>query len=67
MGSGQCLQIKIPASAETDELLESTDMPLLEYDKRWRFYRIQVTQDAADKNRDLLLGLMRRAYELRNG
>jgi hypothetical protein len=62
-----CLQIKIPASAETDELLESTDMPLLEYDKRWRFYRIQVTQDAADKNRDLLLGLMRQAYELRNG
>jgi len=62
-----CLQIKIPASIETDEILESTDMPLLEYDKRWRYYRIQVTQSDVDKNRDLLLGLMRQAYELRNG
>jgi predicted transport protein len=62
-----CLQIKIPASAETDEILENTDMPLLEYDKRWRNYRIQVTQSDVDKNRELLLGLMRQAYELRNG
>ncbi len=62
-----CLQIKIPASAETDEILENTDMPLLEYDKRWRYYRIQVTQPDVDKNRDMLLGLMRQAYELRNG
>ena len=62
-----CLQIKIPASVETDEILENADMPLLEYDKRWRYYRIQVTQSDVDKNRDLLLGLMRQAYELRNG
>jgi hypothetical protein len=62
-----CLQIKIPASAETDEILENTDMPLLEYDKRWRNYRIQVTQLDVDKNRELLLALMSQAYELRNG
>ena len=62
-----CLQIKIPASAETDEILENTDMPLLEYDKRWRNYRIQVTQSDVDKNCELLLDLMRQAYELRNG
>ena len=62
-----CLQIKIPASSETDEILENTDMPLLEYDKRWRNYRIQVTQPDVDKNRELLLALMSQAYALRNG
>jgi hypothetical protein len=62
-----CLQIKIPSSDETDEILESTDLQLLDYDKRWRYYRIQVTQSDVDKNRDLLLDLMRQAYTLRNG
>lgn len=62
-----CLQIKIPSSDETDEILENTDLQLLDYDKRWRHYRIQVTQSDVDKNRDLLLGLMRQAYAVRNG
>lgn len=62
-----CLQIKMPASDEIDEELENANLQLLDYDKRWRHYRIQVTQSDVDKNRDLLLDLMRQAYELRNG
>lgn len=62
-----CLQIKIPSSVETDEILENAEMQLLDYDKRWRNYRIQVTQSDVDKNRELLLDLIRQAYALRNG
>ena len=62
-----CLQIKIPESDETDEILENTNLQLLDYDKRWRNYRVQVNQPSVDEHRELLLDLMRQAYELRNG
>ena len=62
-----CLQIKIPFSDETNEVLENSNLQLLEYDKRWRYYRIQIVQEDVDKNKMLLLDLMRQAYALRNG
>jgi len=62
-----CLQIKIPEVDETNEMLENTNLQLLDYDKRWHNYRIQVTQSDVDNNRNLLLDLMRQAYTLRNG
>jgi hypothetical protein len=62
-----CLQIKIPESDETDEILENTNLQLLDYDKRWRYYRIQVNQSSVDEHRELLLDLMKQAYALRNG
>jgi hypothetical protein len=62
-----CLQIKIQESDETDEILENTNLQLLDYDKRWRNYRIQVNQPSVDEHRELLLDLMKQAYALRNG
>ena len=62
-----CLQIKIPESDESDEILENTNLQLLDYDKRWRNYRIQVNQPSVDEHRELLLELMKQAYALRNG
>ena len=62
-----CLQIKIPESDETDEILENTNLQLLDYDKRWRNYRVQVNQLSVDEHRELLLELMKQAYALRNG
>ena len=62
-----CFQIKIPMSDETDEILENSNLRLLDYDKRWRHYRIQIIQEDVDKNKMLLLDLMRQAYALRNG
>jgi hypothetical protein len=62
-----CLQIKIPKSDETDEILENSNLRLLDYDKRWRHYRIQMVQEDVEKNTKLLLDLMRQAYALRNG
>ena len=61
------LQVKIPPSEEIDEKLENTSLQLLEYDKRWRNYRIQVTKTDVERHRELLLELMNQAYTLRNG
>jgi hypothetical protein len=62
-----CLHIHLPKSKEIDELLEGTDMQLLDYEKRWGNYRVQLTQPDLDKNREVLMDLMRQAYKLRNG
>jgi hypothetical protein len=62
-----CLHIHLPKSKEIDELLEGTDMQLLDYEKRWGNYRVQLTQPDLDKNRGVLMDLMRQAYKLRNG
>ena len=62
-----CLNVQIPNSPETDEELENANLQLLDYDNRWRHYRIQVTQGDVEKNRGLLLALMQQAYTLRNG
>lgn len=61
------LEIKIPQSDEADEALEGSSLPVLGYDKRWRHYRVQLTQPEIDANRDLLLNLMKQAYTHRNG
>lgn len=61
------LHVKIPQSDETDERLENTSLQMLEYDRQWRRYRIQVTNADVEKHRDLLLDLMGQAYTLRNG
>jgi hypothetical protein len=42
-------------------------MQLLDYDKRWRNYRIQIIQDDVEAHREVLLDLMKQAYVLRNG
>lgn len=62
-----CLQLRIPQSEELDELLEDTDLQLLEYDNRWKNYRIQMGQKDVDSNKDLILQMMNKAYVFRNG
>lgn len=62
-----CLHVKLPKSDEIDALLEGTDLHLLDYEKRWGYYRIQLTQSEVDLNRELLIGLMKQAHSLRNG
>jgi predicted transport protein len=61
------LQIKIPLSDETNEVLENSNLQPFDYDNRWRYYQIQIVQEDVDKNKMLLLDLMRQAYGLRNG
>lgn len=62
-----CLQIRLPQSQDSDESLEDTELQLLEYDNRWKNYRIQLGQKDVDAYRDLLLQMMQKAYSFRNG
>jgi len=61
-----CLQFKLPQSSEIDETLEDTGLQLLNYDKRWGHYRVQLTHQDLSQHGEFLLGLMRQAYNRRN-
>lgn len=59
------LEIKLPQSEETDKLISDAGIEILNFDKRWGSYRLNlVDQDIQDKQ-DVLLNLLKSAYELR--
>jgi len=59
------LEIKLKQNAEIDSLIEESDILFINYDKRWGAYKFKVTNDSIDKNRELLLNLLKQAYDLR--
>ena len=61
------LQVKLPPSENMDEILENANLQILESGTRWNQYRIQLKQSDVDSNRELLLSLIKQAYELQNG
>lgn len=59
------LEIGLPRTTETDSLIENTDLDFLDYDARWKKYRLKLTKKDLDANRQLILELMKTAYDLR--
>ena len=59
------LEIGLPRTTETDSLIENTDLDFLDYDARWKKYRLKLTKKDLDTNRELILELMKTAYDLR--
>jgi hypothetical protein len=54
--------LKLPRDEEVIERLEDAGIPVLTYQARWGDFRIQLTKEAFETNRDLLLDLIRRAH-----
>jgi len=61
------LQLKIHESPEIDEILDGTDIPMLDYNKRGGYYCIQLNGTEIEKYKDVILDLMARAYARLNG
>jgi hypothetical protein len=57
------MTLKLPQSKETDDQLEGAGIDTLTYDSPFRQYRIKITPPLEDKQRDLLLALIRQAWE----
>jgi len=61
------LHLKIHESPEIDEILDGTDIPMLDYNKRGGYYCIQLNGTEIEKYKDVILDLMARAYARLNG
>jgi hypothetical protein len=52
------MAIKLPQSLETDEQLEDAGIETLNYESRWRQYRLRIESDVDEKQRSILLKLI---------
>jgi predicted transport protein len=58
------LELRLPRSDERDQQLEQAGLELMDYDGRWRRYRIRLTKGDIEKHNEILTELMREAYQL---
>ena len=59
------LEIRLPKDEENDELVESSGLDYLDYDKRWGSYKIKLSKKDIAENKELLSTLLKKAYDLR--
>lgn len=58
------LEPRLPRSDERDQKLEQAGLDVMDYDGRWRRYRIRLAKGDIEKHKEVLTELMREAYEL---
>lgn len=63
--SGLRLEIHLPQSDETDEAIIGSELDFLDYDKRWGSYRLKLTDKDISAKENVIINLLKRAYELR--
>jgi hypothetical protein len=61
------LELKLNQSEEIDAKINNQGLDTLEYDKRWRAYRIRLGKGDIKKHIEGLRELMQLAFEYRNG
>jgi hypothetical protein len=59
------MTIKLPQTKETDDQLEEAGIETLTYESQWRQYRVRLESQVDDKQREVLLRLIRQARENR--
>jgi hypothetical protein len=59
------LHIRLPKEPEFDARLEKHDLDLLDYDRRWNYYRLRLTSSEIAKHETLLKELLKLAYDRR--
>jgi hypothetical protein len=57
------MTIKLPKTGETDEILEESGLETLTYETQWRQYRLRLDSTLDDKQREVILGLVKQASE----
>jgi len=59
------LEIRLPQTDATEELINNSDLDVLDYDKRWGSYRLKLSEKDVTEKHEVLGNLLAQAYELR--
>ena len=59
------LEIRLPQSEETEEVISNAELDVLDYDKRWGSYRLNLSEKVISEKEEMLSSLLKQAYELR--
>lgn len=57
------LEVRLRQSDEVQQMLDAAELDVMDYDKRWGRYRIRLTKKEINKNRDVLVRLMKMAHD----
>ena len=57
------MTIRLPKTAETDEVLEESGLETLTYETQWRQYRLRIDSAIDEKQKEAILGLVKHAIE----
>lgn len=57
---------KLPKNDETTKRLEEAGLEVLEYDRQFGYYKIRLSAEEIDRHHDLLIEIMKEAYDLRH-
>lgn len=60
--TGLMLGLKIDHSSEVQNLLDEAKLDTMDYDKRWRRFRVLIDKSDIQKNRELLISLLKKCY-----
>jgi hypothetical protein len=63
-GRSLIIELRLKQNAQIQEKLDSANLDTLEYEKKWGRYRIRVDKSDINKNKDLLLELLKQSYGL---
>jgi len=63
--SALSLEIHLPQTDETEEIISSSELDVLDYDKRWGSYRLKLTENDIAEKEETLKSLLKQSYELR--
>jgi len=55
-------EIRLPSSPEVDQELEHAGIAVMDYDKRWKRYRLRLVKDDIKRHAQLLMQLLALAY-----
>lgn len=56
------IELRMKQSDEIDKMIEEAGLDLMDYNKRWGKYRIRLTKQEVNKNKDLITRLLKMAY-----
>ncbi len=59
------LEIHLPQTEETEEIISNSELNVLDYDKRWGSYRLKLSEKDILEKEEILGSLLKQAYELR--
>jgi predicted transport protein len=59
------VEIRLPQTDETEEVISKSELDVLDYDKRWGSYRLKLSEKDFSEKEETLTSLLKQAYELR--
>jgi len=60
------LEPRLPRTDELDARLEKSGLDVMDYDERWRRYRVRLTKNDLEKHREFISELLHQAYTISN-